>query len=146
VGEQIGSAAIERFGIPSMSDNPTLWNPEKNVAMAPLGNGLYQIKLIANQNLFQSNVSGSTAALSFYEKSRSFQSSFTISIAQNLYGSPGIPQNSGGSERFEIKAAGGNSLAPMLSTISNRSLGAGRTYVFTLDTKVSPAALSITLE
>jgi hypothetical protein len=36
--------------------------------------------------------------------------------------------------------------APIISTVSNRTLGANRTYVFTLDTKVSPAAVTITLE
>ncbi|WP_313185359.1 DUF5125 domain-containing protein [Sphingobacterium siyangense] len=148
IGDSDGSAPKERFGIPSMAANPSLWNPQKNVAMAPLGNGVYQIKLIAGQNLFLSNVSGSTVGISFYQNSRSFDNYFALNLVQNLYGSPGQPTSAGGTTRFELKTSIGNVSkdAPIISTVSNRTLGANRTYVFTLDTKVSPAAVTITLE
>jgi len=148
IGDSDGSALKERFGIPSMAANPSLWNPEKNVAMAPLGNGIYQIKLIANQTLFLSNVSGSTAGIAFYQNSRSLDNYFVLNLVQTLYGSPGQPTSAGGSARFELKTSSGNLSkgAPIISTGSNRSLGANRTYVFTLDTKISPAAVTITLE
>ncbi|WP_312339369.1 DUF5125 domain-containing protein [Sphingobacterium sp.] len=148
IGDSDGSAPKERFGIPSMAANPSLWNPEKNVAMAPLGNGIYQIKLVANQALFLSNVSGSTVGLAFYQTSRSLDSYFPLALVQNLYGSPGQPTSAGGTTRFELRTSTGNVSkgAPIISTVSNRTLGANRTYVFTLDTKVSPAAVTITLE
>lgn len=148
IGDQAGSSPVERFGIPSVTTNGALWNPEKNVAMAPLGNGIYQIKLIAGQNLFLSNVSGSTAGIAFYQNSRSFDNYFALNLVQTLYGNPGQPTSAGGSARFELKTSSGNLSkgAPIISTVSNRSLGVNRTYVFTLDTKVSPAAVTITLE
>jgi len=146
IGDQGGSAPAERLGIPSMTGNPTLWNAEKNIAMAPLGNGIYQIKLIAGTTLFLSNVSGSTAGISFYQNSRSLSNPFSLVLTQTLYGSPGSPSASAGSARFELKAATSSSIGQIIATGSNRSLGNGRTYVFTLDTKVSPASLVIDIE
>lgn len=152
VGDQQGPAPVERLGFPSMSSNGSVWNPEKNFAMAPLGDGIYQIKLIAGVNLFMSNVpstnGASTGGLAFYQNSRSFDNFFALDLVQTLYGSPGQPTSAGGSARFELKNSFNNlsNGAPIISTGSNRTLGANRVYVFTLDTKVSPAAVSITLE
>lgn len=146
VGDQAGSAPTERIGIPSMSSNPTLWNPEKNIAMAPLGNGIFQIKLIANQTMFLSNVTQSTVGIGFYMNSRSMDNPFALNLVQTLYGSPGAPEQSAGSARFELKPATASSKGQIIATGSNRSLGSGRTYVFTLDTKVTPAAVTISLE
>lgn len=146
IGDQGGSAPAERLGFPSLTSNPTLWNPEKNIAMAPLGNGVYQIKLVAGTHLFLSNVSGSTAGIGFYQGSRSMSAPFNLVLTQTLYGSPGSPSSSAGSARFELKAATASSVGPVIATGSNRSLGNGRTYVFTLDTKVNPASLVIDIE
>jgi hypothetical protein len=146
VGSLAGSAPAGRLGIPSISDNPTLWNAEKNIAMAPMGNGVYQIKLIANQTLFLSNVSGSNAGLAFYKNSRSKENAFTLELAQSLYGSPGSPDPSGGSARFEFNAGSSDSNGQMIISGSNRSLGNGRKYVFNIDTKFTPAKISISLE
>lgn len=146
VGDQGGSAPAGRLGIPSMEKNPCLWNADKNIAMAPMGNGIYQIKLVANQTLFLSNISGSTAGISFYKNSRSKSNSFALDLVQTLYGSPGSTQSSAGSARFELKAAIGDSNGQMIATGSNRTLGANRTYVFTIDTKSTPAKISISLE
>lgn len=141
-GNLVGSAPVERLGIPSLTSNPTLWDAEKNIAMAPLGDGIYQIRLIAGTTLFQSNVSGSNVGISFYQNSRTIDNPFPITLTQTLYGSPGSPSSSAGSPRFELNP--GNS--SMVVSGSNRSLGNGRTYIFTLDTKTSPASLSISLE
>lgn len=146
VGDLEGSAPLERLGIPSFTKNPSLWNPEKNIAMAPLGDGVYQVKLIANQTLFLSNVSGSNAGIAFYQNSRSKDNPFSIFLAQTLYGSPGSPSSSAGTPRFELKPATANSKGQIIASGSNRSLGNGRIYVFTLDTKETPASVSISLE
>jgi hypothetical protein len=146
IGALEGSAPAGRLGIPSMTTNPSLWNADKNIAMAPKGNGIYEVKLIANQTLFLSNVSGSTAGISFYQNSRSKDNAFALELVQSLYGSPGSPSTSGGSARFELKPASANSNGDMICSGSNRSLGNGRTYVFSIDTKSTPAKISISLE
>ncbi len=146
VGDQAGAAPAERLGIPSITGNPTLWNPERNIAMAPMGNGIYQLKLVAGTNLFLSNVSGSTAGIAFYQHSRSMSTPFSLVLTQSLYGSPGSPSSTAGSARFELKPATASSMGQIIATGSNRSLGNGRTYVFTLDTKVTPASVVIDIE
>ena len=146
IGSMPGSAPAERLGIPSMSANPCSWNPEKNFAMAPMGDGIYQVKLIADMTLFRSNVSGSNVGIGFYQNSRSLSSAFSLKLVQTLYGSPGVPESSGGSARFEYNAGTSDSNGPIIVSGSNRTLGAGRTYVFTLDTNFTPAEVSISLE
>lgn len=146
IGDQAGSAPAERLGFPSMTSNATLWNAERNAAMAPMGNGIYQVKLIAGSTLFLSNVSGSNAGIAFYQNSRSMGNPFNLVLAQTLYGSPGSPNSTAGSARFELKPANASSVGPFIATGSNRSLGNGRTYVFTLDTKVTPASVVIDIE
>lgn len=146
VGSMAGSAPVGRLGIPSTASNPTLWDPAKNFAMAPMGGGIYELKLIASETMFQSNVSGSNVGISFYENSRSKDAAFALSLVQTLYGSPGVPETSGGSARFEFNAGNADSNGNMIVSGSNRSLGAHRTYVFTLDTNYSPAQVSISLE
>lgn len=146
IGSMPGSAPAERLGIPSMSANPCLWNAEKNIAMAPMGNGIYQVKLIANQTMFLSNVSGSNVGIGFYQNSRSKNNAFALDLVQTLYGSPGVPDPSGGSARFELNNGTGDSNGQIIVSGSNRSLGNGRTYVFTLDANSSPAKVSISLE
>jgi len=146
IGDMTGPATDERFGIPSISSNPSRWNPEKNIAMAPMGNGIYELKLIANSTLFMSNVTSSTAGISFYKNSRTLDNGFNLTISQNLYGSPGSPLPAGGTPRFEVKSATASSNAPMLTTLSNRTLGSGKTYVFRLDTNDPTAKLTITLQ
>lgn len=156
VGDQAGSAPNGRLGIPSMTSNPALWDANNNIAMAPMGNGVYQIKLIAGTTLFLSNVSGSTAGLSFYQNSRLKTNPLTFTLTQSLYGSPGTPYNYAtygdgssttiGTARFNIKPASTSSIGQMIATGSNRSIGNGKAYVFTLDTKTSPASVAISIE
>lgn len=146
IGNLVGSATIERLGVPSLTSNPCNWNPEKNFAMAPLGNGIYHVKLIANKTLFQSNVSGSNAGIGFFQNSRSFDNNIAINIVQTLYGNPGVPESTGGSPRFERNDGIADSKGNIVVSGSNRSLGNGRTYVFTLNTNFNPAQLSISIE
>jgi len=145
VGNLEGSAPTERLGIPSMAINPTLWNPEKNFAMAPMGNGIYQLRLTTGKTMFQSNVSGSNVGISFYQNSRSFDNAFGLNLAQTLYGAGMSTSPDGGSPRFELQQANGQSNGQMIASGSNRNLGE-RTFVFTLDVNVSPVAVSISVD
>ncbi|MFB2118186.1 DUF5125 domain-containing protein [Parapedobacter sp. 2B3] len=144
VGNLEGSAPVERLGIPSMTSNPSLWNPEKNVAMAPLGDGIYQLRLKTNETMFQSNVSGSNVGISFYQNSRSFDNALGLDLVQTLYGGGMSTSPDGGTPRFELQQANGQSNGQMIASGSNRNLGE-RTFVFTLDVNVSPAAVSISV-
>jgi hypothetical protein len=145
IGDQGGTAPEGRLGIPSMSSNPTLWNPDKNFAMAPMGNGIYQLKLTTNKTLFQSNVSGSTASISFYQNSRSLDNVLPLNLVQTLYGAGMALTPDGGSERFIYHSGISQSNGNIIVTGSNRNLGE-RTFVFTLDTNVSPVAISISVD
>ncbi len=156
IGDQPGSAPAERLGVPSMTANGCLWNPAKNFAMASMGSGIYQVKLIANKTLFLCNVSGSTVGIAFYQNSRSMDNPVSLDLVQSLYGSPGsegpggsgtLPNYNGLSARFQLMATPNTySKGNYIAGGSNRSLGNGRTYVFTLDTNYSPVKLSISLE
>jgi len=146
IGDQAGTAPVERLGIPSITANPCLWDPAKNFAMAPMGNGIYQVKLIANVTLFLSNVSASTVGISFYQNSRSMDNALSLDLVETLYGSPGSPDSGAGTPRFMFNNGNSSSRGNMIVSGSNRTLGNGRTYVFTLDANDSPAKISITLE
>lgn len=140
-----GSAPMERLGIPSMTSNPTLWNPEKNFAMAPMGDGIYQLRLTTGKTMFQSNVSGSNVGISFYQNSRSLDNAFGLNLVQTLYGGGMSTSPDGGTPRFEVQQANGHSNGQMIASGSNRNLGE-RTFVFTLDANVSPVAVSISVD
>jgi hypothetical protein len=134
------------LGIPSYETNACLWNPEKSFAMAPMGNGIYQVKLIPEQTIRQST-SGNTVGIAFYQNSRSLNNPITLNLVQTLYGNPGVPESSGGSERFMLKTTpNAYSQGHYIATGSNRALGGGQKYVFTLDTNYTPVQVTISRE
>ncbi|MDR0540846.1 MAG: DUF5125 domain-containing protein [Dysgonamonadaceae bacterium] len=134
------------LGIPSYEANACLWNPEKSFAMAPVGNGIYQVKLIAEKTIRQST-SGNTVGIAFYQNSRSLNNPVVLNLVQTLYGNPGVPELSGGSERFMLKTTpNAYSQGHYIVTGSNRALGGGQKYVFTLNTNYTPVQVTITRE
>ncbi|RZF58683.1 DUF5125 domain-containing protein [Sphingobacterium corticibacterium] len=145
IGDQGGSIPDARLGIPSMTSNPALWNPNHNFAMAPMGDGIYELKLRTGTNLFQSNSSGSTAGFSFYQNSRSLDNVLPMALVQTLYGAGMSLTPDGGSDRFMLHSGNNQSNGNMIVTGSNRNLGV-RTFVFTLNTNVSPVAVSISVQ
>ncbi|MDR1371313.1 MAG: DUF5125 domain-containing protein [Dysgonamonadaceae bacterium] len=134
------------LGIPSYETNACLWDPAKSFAMAPMGNGIYQVKLISEMTIRQST-SGNTVGIAFYQNSRSLNNPVMLNLVQTLYGNPGVEDSSGGSERFMLKTSpNAYSQGYYIATGSNRALGGGQKYVFTLDTNYSPVQVKISRE
>lgn len=134
------------LGVPSYETNPCLWNPEKSFAMAPMGGGVYQVKLIAEKTIRQST-SGNTVGFGFYQNSRSLNNPLQLNLVQTLYGNPGVPDASGGTERFMLKTSpNAYSQGHYIVTGSNRALGGGQKYIFTIDTNYSPVQVKISRE
>ncbi|MDR3188298.1 MAG: DUF5125 domain-containing protein [Prevotellaceae bacterium] len=141
------------IGVPSYTANGCSWTGDKNFAMAPMGDGIYELKLITGKTLHPQQ-SGNNVNFKFFVASKNTGTGFVneastsgnphmVKIVKNLYGGSSSDDPSGGTERFTV---GSGSNDGNIQSVNNRALVSNRTYLFRVDAKSSPAELSIYLE
>ncbi|MDR0728650.1 MAG: DUF5125 domain-containing protein [Prevotellaceae bacterium] len=140
-------------GIPSYTVNGCNWNAARNFAVAPVDDGIYELRLITGQSLHPQQ-SGNNINFKFFINSRTTGTGFVnetstsgnphmIKIVKNVYGGTSSDDPGAGTTRFTV---GTGSDDGNIKSENNRALVANRTYLFRIDTNPSPAELSIYLE
>ena len=147
-----------RIGFPSYQSNSSSWNPQKNHAMAPIGNNRYEMILKAGETIFPSNISGQAAGFAFYGQSRSVDQKLAIDLVQSFCANGNTvltgtapyakleynkPQGDLGTLRFDIRSDSGPQHNNQISTGSNRSI-AGGVFRVVIDVTYTPYQVFIT--